>query len=80
MGETAYSEARFYTAYPEMSGQREKCGLRITEYSRIDMYGVLQYKHTRCFSAFAMRDCFYTKFGMIFSKVAVFYLFKVTLP
>ena len=52
----------------------------IPVYFPIDMYGVLQYKHTRFFSAFAMRDCFNTTFGMIFSKVAVFYLFKVTLP
>ena len=42
--------------------------------------GSFNTKHTRFFSAFAKRNCLYTTFPMIFSGVAVFFLFKVRLP
>ena len=39
-------------AYPEMSGQREIRGLRISEYFPIDMYGVLKYQAHQIFLSF----------------------------
>ena len=46
----------------------------------IDMYGVLQYQaHQICLSL-AHVGLLVSTFGMIFSKVAVFLLLKVTLP